>query len=70
MAAASGSYRGFFWPDARKQCAENRIQATIYRPVAGDAVRTSSKRTSGKRQLRKLSHQKGKNGGRALPAEA
>ena len=46
MAASSGSHRGLFWTGSQERCAENRIQATIYRPAAGDAVRTSPERTT------------------------
>ena len=37
MAAASGSHRGLFRPGYQERCAENRIQATVYR-LAGNAV--------------------------------
>jgi hypothetical protein len=47
MAAASDSHRGLFRPSSQEQCAESRIQAAIYHPAAGDAVRTSSERNPG-----------------------
>ena len=42
MAAASESHSGLFWQGSQERCTKNRIQTTIYRQAAGDAIGTSS----------------------------